>query len=68
MVIDDGAFGEAFGAGGADVVLVELFEHGGADHAGEDAGERSAEGAGGEDEVGERRVAGAVGAGDGEPS
>ena len=63
VAVDDGALGQAFGAGGADVVLAELFEHRGAHHAGEDGGERSAHGEGGENEVGER-----AGAGDGEPS
>ena len=63
VAVDDGALGQAFGAGGADVVLAELFEHGGADHAGEDGGEGAAHGEGGQDEVGERS-----GAGDGEPS
>src|ERR1700677_4111531 len=39
MAVDHLIFRQALGAGGADVVLVELFEHGGADHAGEDGGE-----------------------------
>ncbi len=63
VAVDDGALGQAFGAGGADVVLAELFEHGGTDHAGEDGGEGSAHGDGGENKVGE-----GAGAGNGEPS
>ncbi len=51
VAVDDGGLGEALGAGGADVVLAELFEHGGADHAGEDGGEAQGEGEGGEDQV-----------------
>jgi len=51
VAVDYGVFGEAFGSGGADVVVVELFEHGGADHASEDGGEGRAHGYGGQDEV-----------------
>jgi hypothetical protein len=39
VAVDHLIFRQALGAGGADVVLVELFEHGGADHAGENGGE-----------------------------
>jgi len=60
---DDDALGQALGAGGADVVLIELFEHGGADHAGEDGGEGAAHGDGGQDEMGE-----ATGSADREPA
>ena len=48
VAIDYRALGQAFGAGGADVVLAEFFEHGGAHHAGQDGGERSAHGDGGQ--------------------
>ena len=63
MAVDYCALGEAFGAGGADVVLAELFEHAGADHAGEDGGHGASHSDGGENDVGE-----AAGAGDWEPS
>jgi len=36
VAINDGAFRQAFGAGGADVVLTQFFKHGCADHACED--------------------------------
>src|SRR5882757_1320755 len=42
VAIDNGVFCQAFGASGSDVVLVELFEHGGPDHPGEDGGETKA--------------------------
>src|ERR1017187_4998431 len=48
---NDGMLGQALGAGGADVVLVQLFEHGGAHHAGQDSGQAHAEGNGGENEI-----------------
>src|SRR6202030_2013212 len=63
VAIDEGALGQAFGAGGADGVLAEFFEHRSADHAGEDGGERSPHGDGGQHEVRER-----TGAGDREPA
>ena len=53
VLIDDDAFGKAFCAGGSDVVLAEFFEHGGADHSGEDGGEGAAHGDGGQDEMGD---------------
>lgn len=58
VLVNDGAFGESFGAGGANVVLAEFFEHGGADHAGEDGGERASHGDGRKDEVVEASCAG----------
>ncbi len=63
VAVNDCALGQAFGASGTDVVLAELFEHGGADHPGEDGGEGSAHGDRGENQVRERACAG-----DGEPS
>ncbi len=63
VAIDDRALGQTFGAGGADVVLAEFFQHGGANHAGEDRGQRSAHGDGRKHQVGERARAG-----DGQPS
>jgi len=62
-------FRQALGAGGADVVLVELFEHGGADHAGEDGGKREAQGDRRKDKVQEEagETAGAR-SGDGKPA
>ena len=56
-------FGEAFGAGGADVVGGKLFDHGGANHASEDGGERGAQREGGKDEMSE-----AAASGNGEPA
>src|ERR1035441_6069077 len=68
---NDGMLGQALGAGGADVVLVQLFEHGGAHHAGQDSGQAHAEGDGGENEIEEELPtedgAGAR-AGDGQPA
>ena len=63
MAVDDRAFGQAFGAGGADVVLAELFEHRRAHHARENGSERAAHGDCGQNEIGERS-----GSGDGQPS
>ena len=51
VTVDYRRFREPLGAGGADIVAVELFEHGGADHAGEDGGERNSHGDGGQNEV-----------------
>ncbi len=53
VAVDHRVFRQALGAGGADVVLPELLEHGRADHAGEDGGEAEAEGDGGQDQVAE---------------
>ncbi len=53
VAVDHRIFRQALGAGGADVVLAELLEHGRADHAGEDGGQAEAEGDGGQDEVAE---------------
>jgi len=63
VAVDDGALGQAFGAGGADVILAEFFEHGGAHHARQDGGQRAAHGDGGQHEIGERTRSG-----NGEPS
>ena len=71
VAIDDSPLGEALGAGGADVVLAQLFEHGGAHHAGEDPGKAEAQGDGREDEVEPelRAEDGAgTGSGDGRPA
>ena len=69
VAVDDCVFCEALGAGGADVVLVELFEHGGADHAGEDGGEAEAQRDRGKDEMQEEAGGGAGAcAGDRQPA
>src|ERR1017187_5116714 len=71
VTVDDGALGKTLGAGGADVVLIELFEHGGADHAGQDACKAAAQRDGGEDEVEEELPAedgGGARTGDGRPT
>src|SRR5690348_4795602 len=60
---EDGAFAEAFGARGADVVAGKLFEDGGAHHARENGGERGAKSNGGKDEMPE-----AAASADGKPA
>src|SRR5262249_2406488 len=47
----DAALVDAFGAGGADVVLVEDLQHRGAEESGEDGGVDDADGEGGQDEM-----------------
>src|SRR5215469_3616015 len=69
MAVDDLVLREPFGSCGANVVLRELFEHGCSDHAGEDGGEREAEGDGWEDEVKEEvECASGARGGDGQPA
>ncbi len=63
VAIDDGAFGQAFGAGGSNVVLAKFFQHRGADHAGQNGGECSTHGDGWKNEIRER-----AGPGYGQPS
>src|SRR5262249_3444977 len=48
---NDATLVDAFGAGGADVVLVEDLQHRGAEEAGEDGGVDDADGEGGQDQV-----------------
>ena len=57
VFVDDGAVGEAFGAGGADKILVEDFEQAGAHEAGDDGGKGDCQGDGGQDELGGRAPA-----------
>ena len=51
MAEDDGALGQAFGAGGAHVVLAEGFEHAGTGDAGDGGDEAGGEGDGGQDQM-----------------
>ena len=53
VTVEDDPLAESFGARGADVVLTQFFQHGGAHHAGEDRSQSSAHGDGGKHQVGE---------------
>jgi hypothetical protein len=69
VAIDNLILSKSFGSSGPDVVLVQLLEHGSADHTGEDRRERETERNCGKDEVQEKagRVAGAC-SGDWQPT
>src|ERR1700679_3530237 len=69
MSVDNGVFRKALRPCGSDVVLVELFKHGSADHAGEDRGQAEPESNGRQDEMQQKTDKATVtGSGDGKPA
>ncbi len=54
MFVNHSILRQALGAGGADVVLAQLFEHGCAHHAGEDGGQSAPHSDGRQHQVGQR--------------